>query len=400
MTLQFKDIRADQVTVLPANAPGGRLVHAPERFRGQPAPASRTLPRLQLPFLLIVVLPVLLGFIYNFMIASDRFAVETSFMVRKTQIDGGVAALIEGNGLVRSDDDSFAVVEFFESRDAFDQVNKDGYLRTVFEAGNVDMFSRFPTALSGETLEDFYRHFQDFIDVDFNTSTGIVTLEVQAFAPSDAVIIAERLLSAGEELVNRLNNRAREDNHAFAKAMVDDAETKLSSLIEQLTKLRHTEQMIDPQSEMHVNNSVMLELSKTQSETEAKLAQLKASSPRNPSISELELQVRVLKEIIQQRKENLAGDYDSLVYAIENFEQLRLERTLAEKRLIDAVTSLYAAEDEAQKGRVYLQRIVEPTQPDRYGYPRRYLNVALVLAISLLIFWIIRSTTTLFLEKR
>lgn len=400
MTLHFKDMRPDQVTVLPARPPGERLPAILPPTAGKPA-ATGARKRPQLLFLLLVALPVLAGLLYNFVIASERFAASTSFVVRKNQAEGGVAAMIEGGGFVRSDDDSFAIVEFFQSRDAFEQLNEDGFLRSVFGAEGVDFFSRFPTLLTGgDAREDFYRHFQSFVDVDFDTSTGIVALEVQAFTPEDAVTIAERLLEAGEDLVNRLNTRARNDNYAFAKTMVEDAEASLASLIARLTELRNTEQMIDPQSELQVSNAVMLELTKTQSETEAKLAQLRASSPRSPAIAELELQVRVLKDIIQQRKESLAGDYDSLIYAIESFEQLRLERTLAEKRLLDAIASLYAAEEEAQRGRIYLQRVVELGQPDRYSYPKRYFNIALLLAICFMLYWIVRSTTTLFLEER
>lgn len=402
MKLDLKTDRQDQVVLLPPIAEGERLPAIPPIASVPTTIAGSSGGRWRVPWLLLalVLVPLFVGFVYNFIIASDRFAATTSFVVRKNQTSGGVAALVQGSGFVRSDDDSFAVSEFFRSRDAVAQLNEGGYLQSVFAGDQVDVFSRFPTLLAGDTQEDLYQHFQDFIDVDFDTSTGIVTLEVQAFAPDDAVTIAERLLAGGENLINQLNTRAQNDTYEFTKAMVDDAEAQLQAILVRLTELRNSHNMIDPQGEIEINNAVMLELIKAQGEAEARLAQMKASTPRNPRISELELHLNVLNDLIERQRETLAGSHDSLAGAVEAFEKLRLERTLAEKRLVDAIASLQSAEQDAQNSHLYLQRIVEPRMPDRYAYPRRYLNMALLLLVCLTLYWILRSTTTLFLEER
>ncbi len=81
--------------------------------------------------------------LYNFVIASPRFVSEVSFIVRENKANTGVAALIGEGGLTRSDEASYAVVTYLESRDAVKFLDKDGMLSSIFASDNVDFGSRF-----------------------------------------------------------------------------------------------------------------------------------------------------------------------------------------------------------------------------------------------------------------
>lgn len=54
---------------------------------------------------------------------------------------------------------------------------------------------------------------------------------------------------------------------------------------------------------------------------------------------------------------------------------------------------------EARGNRLYLQRIVEPSLADRAEFPHRFTNILMVLGISLLIYWIVRSLVDLLAEQ-
>ncbi len=176
-------------------------------------PSLASTEKSKLPSLLIIILvvvPVALATIYNFVISSERFTSTAAFVVRENQSSGGILSLVASNNIGRSDDNSYAVIEYMRSRSVVESVNKDGFLAGVFARADLDMFSRFPTLFSGRTNDDLFQHFQGYIDVEFKQSTGVSTLNVQAFSPEDAKAIAERMLLGGEALVNTLNNRARE----------------------------------------------------------------------------------------------------------------------------------------------------------------------------------------------
>jgi capsular polysaccharide transport system permease protein len=359
-------------------------------------PAKRRLPSKLLT--VTVILPVLLGAIYNFVVASDRYVSTASYVVRETQ-RGGVLSLVGTGGMTRSDDDSFAIAEYITSRDAVDRLVETEALPALFGAPGIDRFSRFPTLLTGDTREDLYKHFQHYVDVDFNTSTGISTISVQAFTPQDAQRLTQALLASAEALVNNLNARARDDSVAFASDLVSSANERLAAAQSKMTQFRNSEQILNPDSEVEISNLLLTEMMRSLGDTEAEISQLTASAPNNPKIAQLNLRREALIKNIESQRAAMVGNNESLALKIEGYDSVRLERDLAEKSLINAVNALDLAKQESQKGHLYLERVVEPNAPDRYGYPERYWNMLLLVSICLSVFWIMRKTTEVLSEK-
>ena len=63
-----------------------------------------------------------------------------------------------------------------------------------------------------------------------------------------------------------------------------------------------------------------------------------------------------------------------------------LQRELADRELTQSTTALVAAEQEARRQKLYLERIVNPNLPDRPSQPRRLISILIVFATSLLIY--------------
>ncbi|KAK0357633.1 hypothetical protein LTR94_038660, partial [Friedmanniomyces endolithicus] len=61
----------------------------------------------------------------------------------------------------------------------------------------------------------------------------------------------------------------------------------------------------------------------------------------------------------------MAGDASSLATKIGPFEELTLRREIADKQLAQATAALLSAEQEARRQKLYLERIVEPSLPDK-----------------------------------
>lgn len=359
-------------------------------------PRKRRLPSRLL--MITVILPMLLGAAYNFIIASDRYVSTASFVVRETQ-RGDVFSLGASGGMTRSDDNSYAIAEYITSRDAVDRLVETESLPAVFGASGVDFFSRFPTLLSGDTREELYRHFQHFVDVDFNTSTGISTISVQAFSPDDARRLTEALLRSAEALVNDLNARARNDSVEFADSLVDSAHEQLAAAQAKMTEFRNSEQIINPDSEVAISNLLLTEMLRSLGETDAQISQMEASAPDNPKLRQLNLRREALVKNIEAQRAAMAGSNESLTLKIEGYDAIRLQRDLAEKSMINAVNALDLAKQESQKGHLYLERVVEPNTPDRYGYPKRFWNMFLIGCICFCTYWIVRLTTQILAEE-
>ncbi|WP_104666270.1 hypothetical protein [Ensifer adhaerens] len=387
------------LTLMPVVAQGALAPLLPgAENRGRPVGAQKS--RLGLFFFLgLVVAPFFLAVIYNFATASPRFSSTAAFMVRENQRSGGVLSLVAGNTIGRSDDNSYAISEYLQSRDAVTWLNTDGMLERVFGADNVDLFSRFPTYISGRTKDDLFHHFQSYIDVDFKQSTGVSTLEVQAFTPEDAVALTERLLQGAEALVNTLNQRARADSIREAEATVNEATVELQAIQVRLTAFRNSEGLLDPDAEVSMANKVITGTMEQVAKVDAQLSLLMSTTPSSPAVRQLQNKRDALEVQLAQQREALVGGGDSLAKKMEGYEQVSLQRKLAERTLLSAVASLASAKQNFQGKKIYLARVVEPNLSDRPSQPTRFMNVIAVLVIGLAIFWIAHSMTKLVLEE-
>lgn len=397
MKTDLPDITREQaIRLQPITSLGELQAYGITDIAAAPQTVSNRSRRPWLP-ILVIALPVLLGAVYNFIIASDRYVSTASFVIRETR-RGGI--LVGTGGMTRSDDDSFAIAEYVRSHEVVDELVSNQNLAKIFAEPGVDVFSRFPTALTGETREDLFRHFQHYVDFDFNVSTGISTLSVQAFTPAEANRLTSAILGKAEELVNQLNDRPRDDTVNFAENNVKETTLKLAAAQAKLTAYRNAERVINPDSEVAIANLLLTEMLKSLSETNAQISQLTASASANPKLAQLNLRREALLKNIAEQRQSMAGGVGSLALKIEGYETIKLERDLAEKSLTTAATALDLAKQESQRGRLYLERVVEPSVPDRYGYPTRYLNMLILIAICLSVYWIIHRSTAVFSDER
>lgn len=75
---------------------------------------------------------------------------------------------------------------------------------------------------------------------------------------------------------------------------------------------------------------------------------------------------------------------------IAKFQQLQLERDTAEKQLGSAIAALEQARIDAQRKRLYIERIVEPNLPDYPLEPKRVYGVLTTFLLSLIIWGVVR----------
>lgn len=373
------------------------ILYAPSHKQPQREGLRRFVPSGLL--LVTVLLPLALALLYNLAIASDRYISSASFVVRSTKGPGqGMLSVLDGGGLTRSDDSSYAVIEFLRSRSVVDKLDRDGLLSRVFGADNVDAFSQFPSTLAGYAPDDLYVHFQKYVDVTFDPASGITTLKVQAFSPRDAHQIAERLLFESEQLVNGMNARAQRDAEEFAIAFVKQAKEELTTAQRRLTEFRNESQILSADTEASMSTGLIANLLEGISTADTEISKVVATSPSNPRLSELRLRREALTQQLEKLRNNLAGNDDSIAVKMEQFDAIALQQSIAQKKLINAESSLLQAKQAAATEKLYIDPIVTPNVPDKYGAPYRLFNVALTLIIGGAIFVIARSLRNLIME--
>lgn len=336
-------------------------------------------------FLLTVVVPTVLAVVYFGLIASDVYISESRFVVRspERQSSSPLGSILKGVGFSRAQDDSYTVHDYVLSRDALKELNDKLGLAKAYGSSDVDRFSRFAGLDFDDSFEALYRYYQKKVDVQQDSASSISTLTVRAYTADDAVQINRRLLDLSEELVNRLNERGRQDMIRFAAAEVVDAEAKAKAAALALSDFRNTRGVVDPERQATVQLQQVARLQDELIATKNQLAQLKAFTPQNPQIPSLQLRMRSLQSEIDAETTKVTGGERSLANKAAQYQRLALEREFADRQLASALMSLEQARNEAQRKQVYLERIVQPSTPDIAMEPRRLRNIIAAFILGL-----------------
>lgn len=342
-------------------------------------------------FWLTVILPTAFSTVYFGVVASDIYISESSFVVRSPKNQAsltGFGALLQGSGFSRSQDDSYTVQEYMRSRTALEQLQQELPVKSFYDSQG-DILSRFNGFKLNDSQEAFFRYFKDRLSIDLDSVSGIATLRVRAFKPEEGQQINQKLLSLGEELINRLNERARKDTLEYAEQAVEDAEKNVNNTAEALSKYRIKNKIFDLPAQSGVQLSLISTLKSELIRVETQLAQLVSITPDNPQVPALEMRQKSLRKEIEQQSKNLSGSNNSIATQTAEYQRLVLANELAQQQLTAAMTSLQNTRGEADRQQLYLEVINKPSQPDWALEPHRLYNILATFIIGLMLYGVL-----------
>jgi len=344
--------------------------------------------RLNRLFLLTVVLPTLVSALYFGIIASDVYISETRFVVRspERQTTSSLGALLKGTSFSRSQEDSYSVQDYIFSRDALRRLDSELDLKKIFSSSKIDIFNRFAGLDPWyDSYEDLHRYYQKkIVSLSLDNASSITTLTISAFSADIAHHINQQLLEMSEELVNQLNERGRQDMIRFAAGEVAVAENNAKTAALALSNYRNQKGVIDPEQQSAIQLQQIAKLQEELIATQAQLSRLQTFTSSNPQIPSLKLQVQSLRREIEAETSRVAGGDRSLANKAAEYQRLALDREFADKQLASALTFLEQARNEAQRKQLYLERIVQPSKPDRAMEPRRFRGVLATFVFGLI----------------
>lgn len=347
--------------------------------------------------LLTTIVPTVFAILYFTLIASDGYVSVSKFVVRAQEKTSAnpLGQLLKTTGFSKTLDDAYAVQEFINSRDALAILEEKVNFRSVYHRDGFDIFNRFPGFLGDSTLESLYQFYLKKIYVDTDISTSVTALQVTAPTPEAAKAINETLLLASENLVNRLNERGRQDALKIALDDVERVEAEAKKSNTKLANYRNQKSIIDPDRQSAINLQQIAKLEEGLIQARVQLSQVTMAAPQNPQIGILKKQIAELEVAIQRERERVAGSVErsSLATKSAEFQELIFENSLAEKKLAAALTSLETAKSESAKKHIYIERVVEPNTPDLPMYPRRIRGILATIAGGLLAWGILSLLT-------
>ncbi|MEC8196237.1 MAG: lipopolysaccharide biosynthesis protein [Pseudomonadota bacterium] len=357
-----------------------------------------------LSFLCLFLIPVGLGGAYFGVLASDRYAAGASFVIRGLEGGGTPDFVTSFTGLSPSGSttsDSYVVRNFLESADLLRQLDAELDLRGHYSQEHIDPIARFRP---DSTFEELVEYWQWRINTTYDSTTGIVTFEVQAFDAEMAERLAQLALAAADRLVNELSEKARRDSVQFAAKEVERAEERVRNIRLQLVNFRAERGAVDPMVNAQLDAELMASLETKLVDIQARINALAGSvDADSPMLVQLNRQARALEGQIQQRRALIGqqGGQDSpenTAEALAAYEGLLIEQNFAQQSYASAMVSLETARMDADRQQRYLGVFARPFVPNEPAYPVRVRDFFLVMiaafalwAISTLIAYTIRD---------
>ena len=344
-------------------------------------------------FIVFVIVPTVLAALYYGVLASDIYVSESRFVIKspdqkRSQISS-LANLVQTTGLSGGQEQASEVADFVRSRDALKALEASLDFRERYASAKIDALARFPQPFHDESFEGLYKYYRKQISTNTDTETGSSVITVKAFTPEDAYAINLRLLELSENLVNRLNDRVRDRAIAEAQQQLDLAAERARAARVAIARYRNTQELIDPVQQAGGVLEISNQLTAQRAALQAQLEQMQRLTPRNPSIPALQNQIAAIaRQIAAQDNRVVGGAGRGIASKLGGYEDLIVEQEFATANLNVASTALVQARAEASRQQYYLERIVEPNLPDMPVLPRRFLNIIIVAAAAVCLYFI------------
>lgn len=337
------------------------------------------------------IIPTIISILYYGFVASDVYISESRFVVRsqEKQATSPLGMILKSTGFSKSQDDSYTVQDYILSRDALAQLEIDLKVRESFSSDGVDVFSRFGGAFSDTSFESLYLYYQKKVGVQLETSSAITTLTVKSFNQDDAFKINTRLLELAENLVNKLNERGRQDMISYSLKEVEESREKAKYAALALASYRDTKGVVDPEKQTAIP---LQQIAKMQDEliaTKTQLVQLKSIAASNPQIPVWTKRAELIENEILAETKRIAGGERSLTAKAVDYQRLILEKEFSDRMLASAMNSLEQAKSEAQRKQLYLEKVVSPNKPDYPVEPKRFRGILTTLVLGLIIWGVL-----------
>ncbi len=345
-------------------------------------------------FFLLVAAPTALSWWYVTERATDRYVSTAAFSVRSEQSNspfellGGVVDL----GASSSSDPDI-LYDFIQSQELVERIDARVDLRALWAKGDPvrdPVFAYHPPG----TIEDLVSYWNRVVSIYNDTSTGIMDLEVQAFTPEDAKLLAELIYEESSDMINRLSDISQEDATRVARIELDAAVERLKEAREAVTLFRNRHQIVDPQADMQSQMGILTSLQSELATTLIDLDTLRQTTAESdPRIVQAEQRIAVIEQRIGEERAKfgigtgdaeLGAQASAFADIVGEYERLTVDLEFASQSYAAAYATFETALSDVRRQKRYIAAHVRPTLAERAIYPRTEVIVPLVALFSFL----------------
>ncbi|MGP1354741.1 MAG: hypothetical protein ACTS1Z_15605 [Parasphingopyxis sp.] len=344
-----------------------------------------------------IVIPTLIVFIYYALLARPQYSTEMMFTVQG--LEQQPPDLLGGIGLpavTPTANDGLVITEFVTSSALVRRLEEDYGFDAAFGDWSFDPFARVAPSAPIEDKTEFWR---GRVIANYDSTSRIISVNVQAYTPQDSLRLAEGVLTETENVVNALNGRVQDEAVRVAGEEVAsrrDAYNEARQRVIESRATRATTLEGEAAQQVGLVGQIEGQLANARVERAAAIAQFRPDSP----------QIRAMDERIEALERQRAA---ALRDARGGFGVSEAQRDVsAQTALLDyefAQQAYYAAiqaerQAIAQRAneRRYLVAFVPPRLAEISNYWERFINIfafaigaAVLMAIATLGYSIVKD---------
>lgn len=340
----------------------------------------------------LILVPVILAGVYFFAVARDRYAVESSYVVRRAADDGtlgggttgGLAGLLSGPSQ-NSLEDARYLRTYLTSPQVLEDLLKSYNFDAAYARIPPDLMAGLP---KGADRQDRLKFFRKQVQVQLDEVSGVITLTTVGLSPKAAYELNNFLLQQSEQFVNRLNQRIGEAQLKFARGELASSKAQLEKAKQRLLAFQSSTEVIDPKIEAGiVANSV--------GGLEMKLADLKLQrftleqqfkSKDEPELLAVQDQIEELQRLIHDERKGLVsreGTGRNLNRKAADILQYQSAVDFATDLYRTALVSAEKARLDTQRQQKFMAILSAPLMPDSPAFNWRLRGFFTVAALAL-----------------
>ena len=380
-------------------------------------------------FIVVVLIPCLIMAAYYAFIASNQYTSEVRAVLRAVDVTnvsgplgaaggsvpsrtGGAAASSSGDGLggglqgfgrgntIRTaPKDAYIIQEYVKSAAIIEDLKKKINVEALFQR-NADFWARFP---QDGSPQDFLKFWQSHLEASVEGPAGVLIMRLRTFHASDSRQLLELILKASEDMINGLQRDILQHGYERALEEKDKALSAYRKIQDEITRYRSDHKIVDPYTTLQASSQLLLVALSERAKVRSDIRFMKdMMSAEAPSVQALQEKLRSLNEEIDKIQKELTGsgqDQKSLAEFLTHYEELELNRMIAERILANAYDGVEKGRLRLEQQKIYLEPFIGPTQMTTPDYPKRWIT-PLMVGTFIFMLWAIHGLILLALRDQ
>lgn len=345
----------------------------------------------------MIIIPFIIATVYLFIFASNRYVSSSQVVVRQQESGQqsampGLAMLVGAVDPV-SREDTLYLKEYIVSHDML-RVLEDKLNWTEHYAGkwNDPLFYLSSSAPSEEKLK-FY---QRMVTTNYDETTGLLQVDVQAFSGEYAELILKEILVQSEVFVNNITRSMADEQLAFARRELLASAERYEDKQSELLAFQNEHNLFNAEVTAESMSQIVANLEAEIVKEKARLNGLKTRLAANaPQIRSQENKINALiKQLEAEQRKITSGDFKSAEDMLNlntiafEYRRLQVDLLVAEEFYKTSLAVVENAKLETIKNIRSLIAVVKPNLPDDAAYPRTIYNLITILIVLLLLYGI------------